>query len=143
VDFNYSEKTLELRARVQGFTDDHIVPRLGAWNEEIRAGKFPVSFMEDLKNLARSEGLWNLFLPSLGEGEPGSGLTNLEYAPVAEVMGRIPWSSEVFNCSAPDTGNMEPQPPAQWRDPFGVRHDRARRGLLGRHQYPDLDPARR
>jgi acyl-CoA dehydrogenase len=107
VDFNYSEKTLQLRARVQGFMEDHIVPRIGQWNEEIHSGQFPVSFMEDLKNLAKSEGLWNLFLPSLGEGEPGSGLTNLEYAPLAEIMGRIPWSSEAFNCSAPATGNME------------------------------------
>jgi acyl-CoA dehydrogenase len=107
VDFNYSEKTLELRARVQGFMEDHIVPRIGQWNEEIRSGQFPVSFMEDLKNLAKSEGLWNLFLSALREDEPGAGLTNLEYAPLAEIMGRIPWSSEVFNCSAPDTGNME------------------------------------
>ncbi len=66
-----------------------------------------VSFMADLKALAHSEGLWNLFLPGLRDDEPGTRLSNLEYAPLAEIMGRIPWASEVFNCSAPDTGNME------------------------------------
>lgn len=107
MDFSYSEKTDQLRAQLSGFMDDHIVPRIGQWNEEVHAGQFPVSFMEDLKNLAKAEGLWNLFLPHLREGEPGTKLTNLEYAPLAEIMGRVPWSSEVFNCSAPDTGNME------------------------------------
>ena len=63
--------------------------------------------MDDLKALARSEGLWNLFLPSLREDEPGMGLSNLEYAPLAEIMCRVHWASEVFNCNAPDTGNME------------------------------------
>ena len=63
--------------------------------------------MEDLKALAKEEGLWNLCLPHLREDEPGTRLSNLEYAPLAESMGRLPWSSEVFNCSAPDSGNME------------------------------------
>ena len=107
MDFSYSEKTAELRAQLLRFMDDHIVPRIRPWAEEIRGGQFPVSFMDDLKALAKDEGLWNLFLPGLKDDEPGTRLTNLEYAPLAEVMGHIPWSAEVFNCSAPDTGNME------------------------------------
>ena len=107
MDFNYSEKTGHLLAQLNNFMDDHIVPRIRAWNEEVQAGIYPVSFMEDLKALAKEEGLWNMFLPHLLDDEPGTRLTNLEYAPLAEIMGRVPWSSEVFNCSAPDTGNME------------------------------------
>jgi acyl-CoA dehydrogenase len=107
MDFNYSEKTQQLRTRVTNFIEDHIVPRIGQWNDETHAGKIPVSFMEDLKNLAKAEGLWNLFLPALRDDEPGMGLSNLEYAPLAEIMGRVPWSAEAFNCNAPDTGNME------------------------------------
>lgn len=107
MDFNYSEKNQQLRTRVANFIEDHIVPRIGQWNDETHAGKIPVSFMEDLKNLAKAEGLWNLFLPALRDDEPGMGLSNLEYAPLAEIMGRVPWSAEAFNCNAPDTGNME------------------------------------
>ena len=107
MDFSYSDKTNQLRTRVDNFMQDHIIPRIGPWRDEVQAGQYPVSFMEDLKALARSEGLWNLFLPGLGDDEPGTRLTNLEYAPLAEIMGRVPWSSEVFNCNAPDTGNME------------------------------------
>jgi acyl-CoA dehydrogenase len=107
VDFAYSSKVEELRNRVRGFMDTHIVPRQRQWLEEVHRGQFPVSFMADLKALAKSEGLWNLFLPSLHADEPGTPLTNLEYAPLAEIMGRVSWASEVFNCNAPDTGNME------------------------------------
>ncbi|MDX1735135.1 MAG: acyl-CoA dehydrogenase family protein, partial [Halioglobus sp.] len=92
MDFSYSEKTAELRAQLLRFMDDHIVPRIRPWAEEIRGGQFPVSFMDDLKALAKEEGLWNLFLPGLKDDEPGTRLTNLEYAPLAEVMGHIPWS---------------------------------------------------
>lgn len=107
MDFAYSPKTQEMRERLIAFTDAHIIPRIRQHHEETQAGKFPVSFMEDLKALAREEGLWNMFLPGLRDDEPGTRLSNLEYAPLAEIMGRVPWSSEVFNCSAPDTGNME------------------------------------
>ena len=107
MDFAYSEKTEKLRARVRNFMDDHVVPRIRPWSEEVHAGIYPVSFMEDLKALAREEGLWNMFLPHLRDDEPGTRLSNLEYAPLAEIMGHIPWSAEVFNCNAPDTGNME------------------------------------
>jgi len=107
MEFAYSEKTQAMRRRVQDFFDDHILPRNRQWHEEVATGAYPVSFMADLKALAKSEGLWNLFLPSLREDEPGEGLSNLEYAPLAEIMGRLQWASEVFNCNAPDTGNME------------------------------------
>ncbi len=104
MDFSYTDKTNQLRTRVDNFMQDHIIPRIGQWRDELEAGTYPVSFMEDLKALAKSEGLWNLFLPGLRDDEPGTRLTNLEYAPLAELMGRVPWSSEVFNCNAPDTG---------------------------------------
>jgi acyl-CoA dehydrogenase len=107
MDFAYAPKVEALRRRVQDFMDAHIVPRMRQWNEEVRQGQYPVSFMEDLKAMAKSEGLWNLFLPGLRDDEPGTRLTNLEYAPLAEIMGRVGWAAEVFNCNAPDTGNME------------------------------------
>ncbi len=106
MDFAFSPRVEALRRQLQDFMDAHVVPRHAQWLAEARGG-LPVSFMADLKALARSEGLWNLFLPGLRDDEPGTRLSNLEYAPLAEIMGRIPWASEVFNCSAPDTGNME------------------------------------
>ncbi len=107
MDFDYSDRCEALREKLTDFMETHVIPRDHAWHKEVAAGSFPVSFMNDLKALARSEGLWNLFLPSLREDEPGQGLSNIDYAPLAEIMGRVIWSSEVFNCSAPDTGNME------------------------------------
>ncbi|NBT28229.1 MAG: acyl-CoA dehydrogenase [Gammaproteobacteria bacterium] len=107
MDFSYSVKVEGLRTQVQDFMDAHVIPRIPDWNREVTAGTFPPTFMEDLKSLARQQGLWNLFLPALRSEEPGTPLTNLEYAPLAEIMGRISWASEVFNCNAPDTGNME------------------------------------
>ena len=110
MDFAYSPKTLDLQARLLGFMDEHIYPNEGRFWSEIeantQAGKrwTPVAMIEALKPRARAAGLWNLFLP---DSDLGAGLTNQEYAPLAEIMGRVPWSSEVFNCSAPDTGNME------------------------------------
>ena len=107
MDFAFSPRVEALRRQLQDFMDAHVVPRHAQWLAEARGGGLPVSFMADLKALAHSEGLWNLFLPGLRDEEPGTRLSNLEYAPLAEIMGRIPWASEVFNCSAPDTGNME------------------------------------
>ncbi|HEY4801600.1 MAG TPA: acyl-CoA dehydrogenase family protein [Paraburkholderia sp.] len=107
MNFAYSPKVEDLLRSLHGFMDEHIVPRQRQWLEEVHAGMYPVSFMEDLKAIAKAEGLWNLFLPHLKDDEPGTRLTNLEYAPLAEVMGRVSWASEVFNCNAPDTGNME------------------------------------
>ncbi|HGL4258384.1 acyl-CoA dehydrogenase family protein [Burkholderia dolosa] len=125
MDFGYTPKVEELRGRVRAFMDAHIVPRIRQWNDEVHAGQYPVSFMEELKARAKSEGLWNLFLPHLKDDEPGTRLTNLEYAPLAEIMGRVGWASEVFNCNAPDTGNMEllhmfatPEQREQWLLPL-------------------------
>ncbi len=107
MDFAYPPGVGELVRKVKAFMDERIVPMVPAWKAEVAAGQYPVSFMEELKTAARREGLWNLFLPALRNDEPGTRLTNLEYAPLAEIMGRVPWASEVFNCNAPDTGNME------------------------------------
>ncbi len=87
MDFSYSEKTQALRKQLTDFMDQHIVPRIGAWQQEVAAGVYPVSFMEDLKALARSEGLWNLFLPHCKRVRSGARLSNLEYAPLAEIYG--------------------------------------------------------
>jgi len=107
MDFDYSPKVQQLRSRVSEFMETHVYPNEAAYFEYLDAGPTrwtipPV--MEELKARARDAGLWNLFLP---ESDLGAGLTNLEYAPLAEIMGRSPIGSEVFNCSAPDTGNME------------------------------------
>ncbi len=107
MDFQYSDKTRAMQRQLQDFLDRHVMPHHRQWYDMAEAGTHPTRLLDDLKALARSEGLWNLFLPGLREDEPGVRLSNLEYAPLAEMMGRIHWSSEVFNCSAPDTGNME------------------------------------
>lgn len=107
MEFEYSPQVLELRQRLEEFIDHYVLPYNAAWHRSVAQGVYPPPFLEDLKALARSEGLWNLFLPGLRQDEPGLRLSNLDYAPLAEIMGRMPWASEVFNCSAPDTGNME------------------------------------
>ena len=107
MDFAYSPRVEDLRRRVQDFINEYVTPRIRQYHQEASEGVYPISFMADLKVLARDEGLWNLFLPNLADDEPGTRLSNLEYAPLAEIMGRIGWASEVFNCQAPDTGNME------------------------------------
>ena len=100
MDFDYSPKMQELRARVREFMDRYVIPNATRWRREIAAGLNPPAVVEELKALAKSEGLWNLFLPGLKPGEPGTRLTNLEYAPLAEIMGQLQWASEVFNCRA-------------------------------------------
>ena len=116
MDFEYSDKTKALQLRLQNFMDAHVYPAEAAIAQEIAAntaaGKrwTPLQTIERLKPLARQAGLWNLFLPvdsAQAAGFAGAGLSNQEYAPLAEIMGRVLWASEVFNCSAPDTGNME------------------------------------
>ena len=106
MDFEYSKKTKDLAARVSAFMDEHIYPNERRYRAEVDEGDRwqPTRVVEELKAKARAAGLWNLFLP---QSAHGAGLTNLEYAPLCEVMGRVPWAPEVFNCSAPDTGNME------------------------------------
>ncbi|MDZ7590690.1 MAG: acyl-CoA dehydrogenase family protein [Rubrivivax sp.] len=137
MDFGYSPRTQELQARLSAFMAEHVYPAEAAWFEEIeahtRAGKrwTPLQVIEQLKPKAREAGLWNLFLPPRAEGHGpdtshlGAGLNNQEYAPLAEIMGAVPWSSEVFNCSAPDTGNMEvlarygtPEHQQRWLQPL-------------------------
>ncbi len=111
MDFSYSYKVEEMRSHLQGFFDRHITPNEARVEEEIAANRragdpwIPIRLFEGLKEEARSQGLWNLFLPQ-SERAP-QGLSNLEYAPLCEIMGRTLWAPEIFNCSAPDTGNME------------------------------------
>jgi acyl-CoA dehydrogenase len=116
MDFDYSPRTKELQAQVLKFMDDYIYPAEAEFERELAAntaaGKrwTPLKLIEGLKVKAQAAGLWNLFLPvdsAAASGYSGAGLTNQEYAPLAEIMGHVPWASEVFNCSAPDTGNME------------------------------------
>jgi acyl-CoA dehydrogenase len=127
MNFNYSDKTLEMQARMESFFATHILPNEQRFHDDIeantRAGKrwTPVPLLEELKPKAKAAGLWNLFMP----GALGAGLTNLEYAPLAEITGRVHWAPEVFNCSAPDTGNMEvlsqygtPAQKQQWLTPL-------------------------
>jgi acyl-CoA dehydrogenase len=104
--FEPTAKVRELQSRLSAFLDEHVYPNETTYNEHIRSGNRwqPLALIEGLKAKARAAGLWNLFLP---ESEYGAGLTNLEYAPLCEIMGRSPMAAEAFNCSAPDTGNME------------------------------------
>jgi acyl-CoA dehydrogenase len=137
MDFAYSKVTQELQAKLLRFMDEHIYPAEARYTAEIeantQAGKrwTPLKTIEDLKPKAREQGLWNLFLPPTAGGKSAAqsgrnfGLSNGDYAPLAEIMGRVPWSSEVFNCSAPDTGNMEtleryasPEIKRQWLEPL-------------------------
>ena len=110
MDFGFSERTQALQARVSAFMAEHVYPAEPVYWQQLEAntaaGKrwTPLAVIEALKPKARAAGLWNLFLP---DSDRGAGLSNQEYAPLAEIMGRVPWASEVFNCSAPDTGNME------------------------------------
>lgn len=110
MDFQYSARVQALRERLIAFMEEHVYPNEEAFIQEVEANRragnawVPTRVVEQLKQRARAEGLWNLFLPASSHG---AGLSNLEYAPLCEIMGRTPWAPEVFNCSAPDTGNME------------------------------------
>ena len=105
MNFQFSSKTESLREKLSAFMEAHIYPNERTFQEQRNQNRWqPTAIIEELKEKARAENLWNLFLP---ESEHGAGLTNLEYAPLCEMMGRVIWSPEVFNCSAPDTGNME------------------------------------
>jgi acyl-CoA dehydrogenase len=120
--FEYTTRTKELIARLGAFMDEHVYPNEARYYQQVRKGNPWPDVVEELKPKARAQGLWNLFLP---ESEYGAGLTNFEYAPLCEVMGRVMWAPEVFNCSAPDTGNMEvlarygtPEQRKQWLEPL-------------------------
>ena len=106
MDFDFSPKVKDLQKRVTAFMEEHVYPNEPKYQEHCEGPDRwqPVPIIEELKPKARAAGLWNLFLPA---SEHGAGLTNLEYAPLCEIMGRSPIGPEVFNCSAPDTGNME------------------------------------
>src|ERR1043166_4177628 len=125
MDFEPSDKVKRLQTKVRDFMDEHVYPAEKIFEEQLNAqpSRWQIPpVMEELKKKARAAGLWNLFLP---ESEYGAGLTNLEYAPLCEIMGRSPIAPEVFNCSAPDTGNMEtlerygsPEQKKQWIEPL-------------------------
>ena len=125
MDFDYSPKVQDLRKKVSQFMDEHVHPNEQTFEDQLNSGpdrwQIP-PVLEEIKEKAKAAGLWNLFLP---ESEYGYGLTNLEYAPLSEIMGRVHWGSEVFNCSAPDTGNMEvisryctPEQQQEWLEPL-------------------------
>jgi acyl-CoA dehydrogenase len=124
MDFEYSDKVKALQERLSAFMDEHVYPNEELFFRQIAEGDRwqPTAIVEELKQKAKQAGLWNLFLP---ESERGAGLTNLEYAPLCEIMGRVHMAPEVFNCSAPDTGNMEvlerygtPEHKKQWLEPL-------------------------
>ena len=128
MDFQFTPKVKALEARLNAFMDEHIYPNEHKFNEEVAANRAkgnafqPSRLLEDLKAKARVADLWNLFTP---HAEYGLGLTNLEYAPLCEIMGRVLWAPEVFNCNAPDVGNMEtfilygtPEQNKQWLQPL-------------------------
>ena len=125
MNFDFSPKVEDLRAKVGRFMDDYVYPNERTFEDQLASGpdrwQIP-PILEELKDKAKAAGLWNLFLP---ESAHGYGLTNLEYAPLSEIMGRVHWASEVFNCSAPDTGNMEvlsrygtPEQQQAWLEPL-------------------------
>lgn len=123
MNFEFSDKVKALQRKLQAFLDEHIYPNEQRFHEEIARNRWsPTRIVEELKPKARAAGLWNLFLP---DSEDGAGLTNLEYAPLCEMMGRSEMAPEVFNCSAPDTGNMEvlarygtPEQKERWLKPL-------------------------
>jgi acyl-CoA dehydrogenase len=125
MDFAPSPRAAALQPQLQRFMDDLVLPSLGDWHRYADAGVYPLDVLEPLQARARELGLWNLFLPSLREDQPGTRLDHLDYAPLAEAMGRVPWSAEIFNCSAPDSGNIEllqlfasPAQRERWLDPL-------------------------
>ncbi|MEO1324851.1 MAG: acyl-CoA dehydrogenase family protein, partial [Pseudomonadota bacterium] len=109
--FEFSDTSLELQERLQRFMDTHIYPNEHAYAEQLAGAEnrfAPLPLMDELKEKAKTEGLWNLFVPpEFAQYSSHGGLSNVDYMPLAEMMGRVIWSPEVFNCNAPDTGNME------------------------------------
>ncbi len=125
MDFRASEQATEILARAQAFFDVEILPRHRDWVQAVARDNGAAPFIESLREKARAQGLWNLALPALVEDEPGTRLSNLEFAGVAELLGRLPWASQVMNCQAPDVPNMAmlqalatPEQKAQWLRPM-------------------------
>lgn len=123
--FELSEDTKSLQQKLRTFLDERVLPHYAEYEHIATTGRFPIEIIDALKAEAKAAGLWNMFLPGLRDDEPGTRLTNMQYAPLAEVMGRIPWASEVFNSNAPDTGNMEllhlfasPEQRKRWLEPL-------------------------
>lgn len=107
MNFQYPEDTQQMQRTLRQFMERHVVPRYHDYERIAATGAYPTEVVEPLKLLAREAGLWNLFLPGLRDDEPGTRMSNMQYSPLAEIMGRVYWSAEVFNCNAPDTGNTE------------------------------------
>jgi len=107
MDFGYDEDASKIQDLLKRFIKQHVLPLNGEWHRRTAGGDYPLDLLEPLKRQAREDGLWNLFLPDLRADQPGTAMSTLDYAPLAEIMGRLPWAAEVFNCSAPDSGNME------------------------------------
>ena len=108
MNFQYNDKTIEIKARLGAFMDEDVYPNEELYHQQLSENRWDTPpIMATLKLLAKEQGLWNLYIPPSLSEFGGAGLSNVEYAPLAEVMGRVLWSPEVFNCNAPDTGNME------------------------------------
>ena len=125
MDFADSPRSLALQAVLRQFMADLVLPSMAEWHRWSDAGVYPLDLIEPLKAQARALGLWNLFLPSLRDDQPGTRLGNADYAPLAEIMGRVPWAAEIFNCNAPDSGTVEllqiaatPAQARRWLDPL-------------------------
>lgn len=125
MDFALSLHAQVMLARLRQAMEDLVLPSMAEWNRYADAAVYPLDVLEPLKSAARRMGLWNMFLPSLRSDQPGTGLSNLDYAPLAEAMGRVRWAAEVFNCNAPDSGNIEllqmfasPTQRKDWLDPL-------------------------
>ena len=136
MDFDLSARSEQWRKKLQAFFDREVLPRHRAWVEHTAHSRDTAPFMGELQQKARAAGLWNLGLPELGEDEPGTRLSNLEYAPLAEIMGRLFWASEVFNCQAPDVPNMialqncaTPEQKARWLRPLLKAETRSAFGM--------------
>ena len=153
MEFDLSARSEAWRGRLQAFFEKEVLPRHRAWVEHTARHRETAPFIGELQHKARAAGLWNLGLPELGADEPGTRLSNLDYAPLAEIMGRLFWASEVFNCQAPDVPNMialqncaTPEQKARWLRPLleaetrsAFAHDRAGRRFLRRDQYRHHD----
>ena len=157
MDFQPSARCVEFKERLESFMDEHVYPAEAVYERQLRESGNPhhqPAVMEELKARAREAGLWNMFLP---DAEHGAGLSNSDYAPLAEILGRARIASEACNCSAPDTGNMEvlhqfgsDEQKERWLTPLldgeirsSFADDRARRRQLGRHQHRHAHRARR